>query len=251
MSMKPIYKPRGRANEYCELALNIYDTCNHSCSYCWSRMMYERYHGKGSFGKTPEPRDGLLEALRSQLDTGAYKDKLIHLCFTCDPYPADVDTTVTRDVIKAIKESGARVQILTKGGRRAERDFDLLDDKDWFGVTYTGYPDGSLFSKVWYEPKAAPTSERLHSLCEANERNINTWISMEPVLIPESVLGFLDLHVDYVGKYKIGKLNHMPSSTDWADFGKRAERICRNWNHDYYIKDDLRREMSKEEADGR
>ena len=42
----------------------------------------------------------------------------------------------TREIIKAIKESGNNVQILTKGN--GIRDFDLLDNNDWYGVTLDG-----------------------------------------------------------------------------------------------------------------
>jgi len=243
--MKPIYEPKGRAKEYGDYCVNIYTGCNHGCTYCYCpavlRMSREDF-------MNVRQRTGLLDALNKQLATGEYKDKLIHLCFSCDPYPAPpVDTTITREVIKAIKAAGAHVQILTKGGRRAERDFDLLDKEDWFGVTYTGNPEGTLFEPLDCEPNAAPVSERLHSLAEAYERGVNTWVSLEPVINARDVLHFLDMNVYYVKKYKIGKLNHAQLDTNWAEFGRRAERICQNWRHDYYIKADLRREMERSE----
>lgn len=59
--------------------------------------------------------------------------KLVHLYFTCAPYPTGYDTATTREVIKALKEYGNHIQILTKGD--GSRDFDLLDSGDWYGVT--------------------------------------------------------------------------------------------------------------------
>ena len=35
----PIYEPRTRAREYCDLAVNIYDSCPHGCTYCYARAM--------------------------------------------------------------------------------------------------------------------------------------------------------------------------------------------------------------------
>ena len=35
--MKPIYEPKGRAGEYCGLAINIYNGCNHGCTYVCSK----------------------------------------------------------------------------------------------------------------------------------------------------------------------------------------------------------------------
>lgn len=99
--MQTIYEPKGRAKEYCDLALNIYDSCDHGCTYCYARSMSKRF-GKPWSG-TPKLRDGIVDALKSKLAGGKIKDKEVLLCFTCDPYPADIDTTATRQVIEVIK----------------------------------------------------------------------------------------------------------------------------------------------------
>ena len=41
--MQAIYKPKGRALEYAPdgLALNIYDSCPHGCTYCFARAKLE------------------------------------------------------------------------------------------------------------------------------------------------------------------------------------------------------------------
>jgi len=248
MISKPIYEPKGKAKEYGELALNIYTGCNHGCVYCYARKMAERYTSKDSICgfNNPSPRTDIVESVKRQLSTGKIKGRTIHLCFSCDPYPADIDTTPTRDIIEIIKDSGNHVQILTKGGSRAERDFDLLDDGDWFGVTYTGYGLGCLFIPSPEEPGATPPFERLASLGRAHKLGIKTWMSMEPVINEHDITSFLDLNVGYVDKYKIGKLNYAPSDINWGEFGKKCERICRSWGHDYYIKDDLRSLMESE-----
>lgn len=44
-------------------------------------------------------------------------------------------------------------------------------------------------------------------------------------------------------RVKIGKLNYHPSGINWAQFGREAERVCRERGLDYYIKDGLRKEM--------
>lgn len=233
--MKPIYKPKGRAAEYGDYCVNIYTGCNHGCTYCYARKMHERWHPDKPFDDV-RPRDGIVEAMKEQLSTGRYKDKLIHLCFTCDPYPADVDTTVTRDVIKAIKEAGAHVQILTKGGMRAERDFDLLDSGDWFGVTLSG---GEQF-----EPGAAPEYHRTASSYGAHRRGIKTWYSYEPVYDPELV--YLGIRSGaWIDLIRIGKLNYFPSSINWSEFGRECERLAKEHGRNIYIKDDLRAEMDR------
>ena len=131
--MKPIYEPKGKAKEYGDLAINIYTGCPHECFYCFAPAVLRR--DRRAFHDNVRPRDGIVEAVRKQIQREKITGKLVHLCFTCDPYPVGYDTDPTREIIKALKESGNYVQILTKGDGR--RDFDLLDENDWYGIALT------------------------------------------------------------------------------------------------------------------
>jgi len=222
---KPIYEPKGKAKEYGDLAINIYTGCPHRCYYCFAPGVLHR--DKEEFHSRVDPRPGIIEAVRKQLEAEQITGKLIHLCFTCDPYPTGYDSTATREVIKLLKEAGNHVQILTKGD--GSRDFDLLDGEDWYGVTI----DGSSVPRESY---------RILDLCEAQRQGIKTWISFEPVIDGENVLEAVEA-CSFVDKVKIGKLNYFPSDIDWADFGRRAEDLCQKLGLDYYIKDSLRAEM--------
>lgn len=235
--MKPIYKPKGRAGEYGDYAINIYTGCNHGCTYCYAAKMAKRF-GKDFYHV--EPREGIVRATKKQIESEEIRDKLIHLCFTCDPYPADIDTNVTREIIKSIKDSGNHVQILTKGGERAERDFDLLDCYDWFGVTHT---NDSWFSPYKLEPNASTAIERLSTLQGAKACRIKTWVSCEPVFEPEAVYLLIKV-AEYIDLYKIGKLNYASSNINWGEFGRECERLCKEHGRNYYIKQDLRDEMN-------
>lgn len=236
---RPIYEPRTRAREYCDFAVNIYTGCNHGCIYCYAPRVLRKT--REDFEQV-KPRTEIIESVKAQLAREDFTGKKIMLCFTCDPYPAEIDTTPTREAIKAIKAAGANVQILTKGGSRAIRDFDLLDENDSFGVTYSGYEFGTLSCLCEREPSAAPPSERLRSLRQAHLRGIKTWISCEPVFIPQSIYVLIG-DSDYIDLFKIGKLNYMPSSINWAEFGCECERLCKEYGRNYYIKEDLRKEM--------
>lgn len=231
--MKPIYEPRGKAKEYCDLAINIYTGCNHGCVYCYAPRVLHKT--KEQF-IIVEPRNGIVDALKKQLATEDIKDREIQLCFTCDPYPADINTTITREVIEVIKNSGNHVRILTKGGNRALRDFDLLGGEDWFGVTLTWNVDS--------EPNAAGSAERYATIKEAHNRGIKTWVSFEPVYSPEMIYHYIE-YADAIDVFKIGKLNYAPSDIDWSAFGHECERLCIEHNRNYYIKEDLRNLMEQ------
>lgn len=239
---RPIYEPRTRAKEYSDLAINIYDGCNHGCWYCYAKKMHDRWHPNDDFADV-SPRDGIVEAVKMQLSGGKYLDKKIMLCFTCDPYPAHIDTMPTREVIMAIKEAGAHVQILTKGGDRARRDFDLLDSRDSFGITLSCL-NGAIAKDN--EPNAALPYERIQTLREVAMLGVQAWVSFEPVIEPAGVLEVIRKLPNVVKGnplLKIGKLNHYKSLIDWAEFGREAERICNAEGWNYYIKEDLRAEM--------
>lgn len=229
--MKPIYEPKGKAKEYGDLAINIYTGCPHRCSYCFAPQVLHR--DRERFHTMVEPRPGIVEATKAQLEREQITGKTIHLCFTCDPYPTGYDTTPTREIIKAIKSAGNHVQILTKGD--GSRDFDLLDGEDWYGITYDGQYGGV------YMP-----SDRLIDIWEAHGRGIKTWCSFEPVLDADRVLETMEECADILDRVKIGKLNYWPSDINWAEFGRKAEELCQRLGLDYYIKESLRAEMESE-----
>lgn len=247
--MKPIYYPKGKAKEYGDYAVNIYTGCPHRCYYCFAPNVLHR--DKEQFHNCIVPREGIVEEVKRQLEREKISGKTIHLCFTCDPYPIGVDSSATREVIREIKAAGNHVQILTKNGADAMRDFDLLDEDDWFGISYAGYPgycwDPSYIPEE--EPGSGSPHDRILALGTAHKKGIKTWVSAEPVLNANDVLTFIEC-ADYVNLWKVGKLNYHPSKIDWKKFGEQAERallVKKRWNPnvDYYIKESLRKEMEK------
>jgi DNA repair photolyase len=189
------------------------------------------------FHSDVRPRENIIEETRRQLEREGITGKLIHLCFTCDPYPTGYDTTTTREIIKLLKEYGNHVQILTKGD--GSRDFDLLDGNDWYGITVSGGMTDDV------EPGAMMTPFRLLRLWNAHDLGIKTWVSFEPVIDANNVLGIIRDFAGVFDKVKIGKLNYHPSEIDWKKFGRDAEALCKQHGLNYYIKDSLRAEMEK------
>ena len=234
--MNPIYKPKGAA-EYGDYAVNIYIGCPHRCYYCFAPQVLHREWE--AFHSRVEPRKDIVRELRQQLEREQIIGQLVHLCFTCDPYPVRYGTATTREVIQALKEYGNHIQILTKGD--GSRDFDLLDDEDWYGVTISC--DDPMAETA--EPGAVSPESRLYDLEKAKCKGINTWVSFEPVLDPAAVLDCIKGCAYFIDRVKIGKLNYHPSDIDWAKFGRGAVAACREMDLDYYIKSSLRVDMDK------
>lgn len=239
--MNPIYIPKGAAKEYGDYALNIYTGCPHRCYYCFAPSVLRK--DREAFHSCVEPRKDIYKATMAQIDKEHITGKTIHLCFTCDPYPVGVDSIMTRDIIKLLKNAGNHVQILTKNGADAMRDFDLLDSGDWFGITHTGYNENPTIPPP-IEPNAGTLFDRLKALVIAKSKGISTWVSCEPTIDPTGVVKLIETG-GYIDLFKIGKLNYHPSNVDWARFGQVAEERCKEYGRNYYIKDGLRREMEK------
>lgn len=237
--MSKIYQPTGRAGEYCDSAVNLYNGCSHGCTYCYAAKMAARF-GRGPFNE-PIPCNDVIANIEK--DAHEYTGREVFLCFTTDPYNSlDEEHRLTRQAIQILHANGVKVRILTKAGLRSERDFDLLaahPDLSYYGATLT-FLDAEL-SRTW-EPGAAPPDSRLAALEKAHRMGIPTWVSLEPVIHPAQSLGLIKATSGYVDMFKIGKLNHNAKAKDidWKKFGHAAIELCKKYGKDCYIKEDLR-----------
>lgn len=239
--MSVIYEPKGRAAEYSELACNLYKGCGHKCLYCYGPRVTKT--SLKDFQK-PTARKNILKRLEADVSKAstAERKKSVLLCFSCDPYQMlDQKLKITREAIKILHAGGFKVTILTKGGPRAERDFDLMGPKDTHAVTLTLLNDTA--SRKW-EPKAALPLDRIKTLREAHHvRGMKTWVSLEPVIDPEAVFAIIALTYFYADLYKCGPLNYHPHSRtiDWAAFAVKVVDKFKEYGCAYYLKEDLRK----------
>lgn len=247
MSLRVVYEPRGKAGEYADLACNLYAGCDHGCTYCYAPAATRR--SRETFN-APTPRAGILDKLlRDAEELAKQKEqRSILFCFTCDPYQGiDERYKLTREALKILLPRGLNVTILTKGGARSERDFDLLAQ----------YPDQATYSATLvftdedqrrvYEPgAAAPTAERIAALESAHDLGLKTWVSIEPVFDPLQSLDLIRQTHEFVDLYKVGTLNYAPEARtiDWRRFGEDAIALLESLGNDYYIKNDLKRHLS-------
>ncbi|MCL5265163.1 MAG: hypothetical protein M1343_08240 [Chloroflexi bacterium] len=244
MSGNVIYEPRGRAREYAELAANLYRGCEHGCLYCFAPGATHRE--RAAFHSQVAPREGVMEKFKRDCEVLKGSGKSVLLSFTCDPYtPVDVEYQLTRQAIETLHEHGLFVQILTKGGNRARRDFDLLGKGDAFATTMTFHT--GIDSRHW-EPNAAEPIDRMDTMKVAHILGIPTWVSLEPVIDPEQTLSIIRATHEYVDLFKVGTLNHHPlaKQIDWRDFGMRAVELLGRLGCKYYLKEDLRKHLGPE-----
>ena len=159
--MTPIYEPKGRAGEYAHLAVNLYQGCRHGCSYCYGPSALRKSRADFVTGDTG-PRPGVIEAMQKQAVEYVGTDSRVLLCFTSDPYqPGGIENGVTRQALEILRRHDIPYTVLTKGGMRAARDFDLYGRCDAFGASLTYVNHGS--SRV-EEPVAVTPFERCIAL---------------------------------------------------------------------------------------
>lgn len=232
--MSMIYEPSGRAKEYSLLAINHYNGCSHGCRYCYAASMAKRY---GRNFKSPCERVGVIVQAEREARKLAGDKRRVLLSFMTDPYqPLDDTTRTTRHVIEVLREHRLSFQVLSKGGCRAARDFDLYGQHDAFASTLTCLDDAQSAS---WEPGAASPADRIAAIRIAHERGIQTWVSLEPVLDPDVAIQIVHLTHGTVDLYKVGILNHMRSAVDWRTFGIKILDVLHGYGSKYYIKHDL------------
>jgi len=236
-----IYEPIRKAREYSPLALNIFNGCDHGCSYCYVPNLMKRFRSEYNHcDLSIQSFDG-LEASVKKLSGSDFP---VLLSFTGDPYCQFNDKVkATRKVLEILLKHDIKVSILTKGGERCFQDIDLFKkfgDRIRIGATLT--LDNQEDSKMW-EPGAASPSERLLTLKALHNEGIKTWASFEPVLSTRQSLNLMYAGFDFIDLYKVGKLNNykgLDKKIDWKSFLRETVRILRLNAMRFYIKEDLK-----------
>jgi DNA repair photolyase len=93
------------------------------------------------------------------------------------------------------------------------------------------------------EPNAALPLNRLDMLYFAKDKGIETWASIEPVIIPSESLSIMREAIPYVDEFKIGMWNHDPRANDidWAYFVRRTEALMVKHGKRFMFKQELQR----------
>jgi len=246
--MNVIYEPKGRALEYSPLACNLYMGCTHGCKYCYAPACMhkkpEAWH-EAARARSENVLQLFERDCRNLAKNRAADDvRRVLFCFLSDPYqPLERELHLTRRGIEIAAQYGVKVDILTKGDTSLiAEDLPLMRRADThLGITLSFINDAS---RAEWEPQASTVQSRLSILRQAHELGIYTWVSMEPVIIPQEALEVIKAAYSYVDFWKVGKLNHnkkVEQSVDWPRFRDDVTALLDSLSADYYIKDDLRK----------
>jgi DNA repair photolyase len=235
---KVIYEPKGKAKEYSDLAVNLYNGCSHGCTYCYAPGVIKR--NRDDFTNNVTARKDVISKLIE--DCIKYKEigdnREVLLSFTSDPYQsAELDMNLTQKAAMLFNKYGVKYKILTKN-ELIMRDRYLLSLKNCkIGMTIIFDNDGK---RLQYEPGASTIEERITVLKYFHDEGFYTWVSMEPVIDPDEALRLIP-RISFVDMIKVGKLNYVKNDVDWTLFYYNVIKVLKLAGVNYYIKEDLRK----------
>jgi len=239
--MSVIYEPRGKAREYSELAINLWTGCSHACKYCYCPAILRKTVDEWS--KNPYARTRIIQQLERDLKkmTDDDKQKELLFSFMTDPYQSDECAFMTRQALLLCEHYELKnVQVLTKAGFRAVKDFDIIKRNGWKFASTIIFRSESL-REIW-EPGATSIASRIEAVKIAHAVGIETWISIEPVVDAGEALKVIEDTHKYVDLFKVGKMNHnkeVESKIDWNKFYIDSVALLNKYGKRFYIKKDL------------
>ncbi len=260
--MHVIYEPKGAAREYARWACNLYTGCNHGCTYCYCPKLHHK--SRERWAEDVRPRDGILASLKKDVLTLAARRQKETDFFGCPPRDAqstqkrvlprpddilfsfmgdpywDGDNVTTGNALRILGAAGLRATVLTKGGMRAARDFEVLRKHGFsFGTTLTTLDRQQALE---WEPGAARPNDRIEAIHTARMLGIKCWVSLEPVIDFVSAQDVINELHDYVDWWWIGKINHAPDlekKVDWTRFVRIARAKLDGYGAQYRFKTSL------------
>ena len=233
--------------EYGDYTLNHVQGCSHGCRYpCYAYMLAKRFGKVKTYEKwiTPEIAENAMEILDKEIPKFKDKIKILHLCFTTDPFMyghKDI-CDLSIEILKNANNAEIRCSVLTKGILPAEL-ADLPMDNE-YGITVVSL-DQNFINQ--YEPGAAPIQERIAALRQLSARGCKTWVSIEPYPTPniiEQNLHEILESIGFVDKIIFGRLHYNKVASEYKThkefFNNCAAEVreyCERHSIAYHIKD--------------
>lgn len=236
--MPVIYEPTGKAREYSELALNLYSGCSHKCLYCYCPSIMRK--SLDDWAAMPKARTNIIKQVENEAKKMAGCEKELLLSFMSDPYQDDEAAFLTRQALLILEKNRfKKVQILTKAGFRAVKDFDIIGRNPGWKFGSTIMVRTEELRQKW-EPGAPSIQSRYEAVKLAHKAGIFTWVSIEPVVDASEALKVISDLLPYVSFWKVGKMNHnkaIEDSIGWSKFYLDVKESL--GNHPHMIKRDL------------
>jgi len=237
--------------EYADFCVNHVEGCAHGCRFpCYAMMMKKRCGVINGYKDWIKPKlvVNAMELLEKEIPKYKDKIKVVHLCFTTDPFMYGFSEVrdLSLKIIERFNKDNIRLTVLTKGiYPKVLSNSEKYGERNEYGVTLVSLD--KKFKKN-FEPFTAPYKERVKSLKYLHDKGLKTWISMEPYPTPNIVkqdLGEILKEVDFVDKIIFGKLNYNVDASQsvfktsrefYEERAKEVVSFCKARGIEYHIK---------------
>ena len=244
--------------EYADYCINHVEGCSHGCRFpCYAMMMKKRCGVIKGYKDWIKPKivENALELLDTEIPKLKDKIKVVHLCFTTDPfmYQQKEVINLSLKIIKKLNDNNIKCTALTKGVfyRRLADSLKYKKNNE-YGITLVSL--NNKFRKN-FEPGTAPYKLRIKSLKYLRDNGLKTWVSMEPYPTPNLVkqnLHEILKEISFVDKIIFGKLNYSVKSTEFTnnkkfyqDHANTVINFCKKNGIEYHIKDGTQKKDSQ------
>lgn len=233
--------------EYGDYTMNHVLGCSHGCLYpCYAYLQKRRFGNIKSYEEWCEPAlvENTLELLNEELPRLKSKIKMLHLCFTTDPFMYQYEEVqdMSLSAIRIINDSGVKCSVLTKGILPFE--LSKLSKENEYGITLIS-TDEKYRERM--EPGSAPLKKRISALEALHDSGCKTWVSIEPYPTPNILkqdLQELLEQVGFVDRIIFGRMNYSKKVTSYTDYKQfyndraiEVENFCKERGINYHIKD--------------
>lgn len=235
--------------EYADYCINHAEGCSHGCKFpCYAMNMKKRCGIIKDYNDWIKPKIvcNALELLDKEIPKLKDKIKVVHLCFTTDPfmYKQKEISDLTLKIIERLNKDNIRCTVLTKGIFPKELiDTEKYGKNNEYSITLVSLNNNF---KNNFELNAAPYASRIKSLKYLHDKGLKTWVSMEPYptpnLVKQDLLKILN-QIKFVDKIIFGKLNYSVKVTEFQDkkdfYNDCSDTVinfCERNDIDYHIK---------------
>lgn len=207
--------------EYGDYTLNHVFGCAHGCRYpCYAFLMAKRFGKIKSYEEWLKPYivGNSLELLDNEIPKYKNKVKMLHLCFTSDPFMFGYQDIrdLSLAIIQKCNKNQINCSVLTKGILPIE--LSNLSHHNEYGITLVSLDEDFRSSM---EPNTASIKERIDSLKALHDLGCKTWVSIEPYptpnIIDQNIMDVLS-RISFVDKIIFGRMNYNPQVTKFPAY---------------------------------
>ena len=233
--------------EYGDYTINHVLGCSHGCMYpCYAYLLKKRFGEIKSYEDWCEPAlvENTLELLDEEIPRFKHKIKMLHLCFTTDPfmYRYKEVQDMSLAAIRKLNDAGISCSVLTKGLLPIE--LAQLSPANEYGITLVSLDENF---QVAMESGSAPLNARLEALRTLHNAGCKTWVSIEPYptpnIVKQELAQILDA-VSFTDRIIFGRMNYSRDVSAYKEhrqfYNARAAEViafCNDRGISYHIKD--------------